>query len=100
MNMPLDQVAVIALVAVLLLGTMELLRQYMLKIEKLKVELMHARGKNHDLEVALKDIVDTFGENGVNMHRNAFEKITSISRGRALIGRVTREEIESGGHHA
>jgi len=83
-----DLVAVGALIFICLLGLIELFRHYSLKVEKLHDDLIHERQLKEAYEFALNDIVDNFGENGMNMHRSTLEKLNSLSRARSVLGRI------------
>lgn len=80
-------------VCLVIFAIAEILRNFVSKIERLEADLQDEIIENERLRYALNDVVENFGENGMNFHRNTAEKLFALSRARIALGKVVPNAI-------
>ena len=81
-----ESVAFIACIFVIAMGIFKFFSRLSIEIDALKNELHNARSRSDELEYALNDLVQNFGEHGLNFHCNTYQKLCSLSRARSTFG--------------
>jgi len=69
---------------------MELLRRSHARTESLTASLASEKFQNERLKNIVTEIVDTFGESGIDMKRQTYQKIVALSKAKTILRQSER----------
>lgn len=79
--------AAAASITIIAFGVLEIFSLFCKK-EKLISDLEYEKIKIIELENAISDVVEAFGEDGITMHKNTYRKIIALSRAKTIVGKI------------
>ncbi|MET0356192.1 MAG: hypothetical protein ABW044_05400 [Cellvibrio sp.] len=83
-----DNVAMAVLATIIIITLVEGYRYHNIRITEAQDDLRNAKARADDLEYALSDVVEKFGEPGGKMYTNTLDKLNSLSRARAVLSKA------------
>jgi hypothetical protein len=78
------------LIIVSIIVIVEGFRRAHLKVEFLTESLANEKFQNERLKNIVTEIVDTFGESGIDMHRHTYQKIVALSKAKTVLKQAER----------